>query len=357
MDQVWWTQVTNARRFIHSVSKFINSGKSLILTLPENVPWYDVLIEEIQMEVEKETSQKAFDIFTSPEQNIGKFMLAKYCKWEKQMQYRPSRTYARFLAESDDIVLNDRYVWVKNIPVSVYSEWVTFVEDYNQNLSQNHGHAVFILEFQEDDIKHISTKGILNLSYSREVTALDAYIFCFLLISETRYEDSLKPYLAELVFRVCGTDVELCARCLSNSERFLRRPFSTFKKIVQESVRSNGRPFGQMPDEEVINKRIWEAQIKIIFPLIEQYREDLVKKFYSDIQAHLPVENGNGEMIDEASELEIGTLWYMAANYKFMSTQEYERLGHFRQARNDLAHLRILEAETVKTLLNNKPIF
>ena len=55
-----------------------------------------------------ENLKNSFDMIASQEE-VGVFLLEKYCKKEKRATYRYGMTYASFWGRCEDIVLNDRY--------------------------------------------------------------------------------------------------------------------------------------------------------------------------------------------------------------------------------------------------------
>src|SRR5699024_10639271 len=73
-----------------------------------------------------ENLKNSFDMIASQEE-VGVFLLEKYCKKEKSATYRDGMTYAYILGRCEDIVLNDRYEWVTDIPKERYEEWLDFM--------------------------------------------------------------------------------------------------------------------------------------------------------------------------------------------------------------------------------------
>lgn len=352
MDRVWWEQVTNANRFLEMVVSSILTGKSVAVVLPVEVPWRGKLLDMIESKVAKKSSNNSFDFIDSPEGEAGEFLLNKYCKEEKKAQYRPNKSYARFLAESDDIVLNDKFVWVKNISPSKYDEWMNFVSDYCMHVRKDLSPAVFILETNDEAMSHSAKKGVSKIIYSNEINLFDSYAFCTLAVSSVQCKTYMKVYLAELVSNICGDDIELCSQCIQRGKLFLEDTIEVLSNIKSQCTRSNGIGFNYIMNEETINKKVWKTQIKTIFPVIEDYRGDFIVKYNEEISQQLPITNSNGEEFIEPTEVEIGTLNYMvAAGLVNIGTKEHNRLHLFKEARNTLAHLKILSIEDIDKIL------
>lgn len=352
MDKVWWEQITNARRFIEEAVNTILEGNSVILTLPVHVPWYETMFERIVGRLSEENSNNKVDCCESPEKNVGGFLLERYCRKEKRAMYRSGISYAEFLAKSEDIVLNDRYVWVRRIPENLYEEWIDFLVEYKKNMTASKSPAVFILETQNADFQRKAKKGIKKISFDQTINAYDKFTFCTLSASGTSCREYLRPYLAELVSNVCSDDIELCAACIGAWKSFLNNPEQTIRSIEEESCRSDGTVFEDKDNKEKIERKIWESQLKFIFPLVEQYRSHFIKMHFRQLLQSLPIKDTFGELIDEPQGVEIGMLVYLVGNGKItVSSEEYAKLSLFKEARNKLAHLGILNFQMVEELL------
>lgn len=353
MDKTWWEQTTNAARFIKRIADTMAEGKSIVLILPQKIPWYTTMCELIKGQIQRRDSRYSFDDIEAPEEKPGEFLLRHYCMEEKQAQYRPNKSYARFLAESDDIILNDRYLWVRGLSGRQCEEWVTFLSEYAKYKRKNITSAVFLLEIQEEKYRYGAKKGIVSFSFQKEISAYDKYIFCALAAAGISCADELRHYMAQVVSEICGEDMELCARCIRMGTRFLEDPYGKLTQIGQEEVRSDGEKFSVSITKEEVDRNVWEAQIRVIFPVIESYRGYFVKRYYEKIQKRLPISNSNGERILDPDELEIGTLLFMAAEGDLLiSKKEHDRLHQFREARNTLAHMKRMGEQEVEAVLS-----
>lgn len=134
--------------------------------------------------------------------------------------------------------------------------------------------------------------------------------------------------------------------------RFLKDPKNTLKQIISTEYRSDGERYSYLRLDD-LRSLIWETQLKAVFPVIEQYRSYFIKRYSSCIQKALPLSNPNGQDITSPEDVEIGMLVYLVGNgnITLADSSEYPELERFRDARNNLAHLNILEPEDVELIL------
>ena len=155
-----------------------------------------------------------------------------------------------------------------------------------------------------------------------------------------------------MVSTVCKDDIELCSFCIEAWKDFLSDPYRTLEYIIRTKRHSDDTPFDIDMNRTVMDSLIWEGQIKLLFPAIERYRSCFVKKHLSSIESVLPIENVFGEIISNPLDVELGLLIQLAGMKKLsLSNSEYEMLDQYRHARNDLAHLSVLDFSRVETIL------
>ena len=260
-------------------------------------------------------------------------------------------SYAQFLGKCQETVLNDRYVWVSDIPDEKVTKWLDFVSEYQKNV-QDKTPGIFILEVHHDVMNRKSKKGIRSLGFEQNIGAYDKYAFCALASSETNCKEFLRPYLAEAVASVCGDDVELCAVCVAKGMEFLNAPYETIQKVTEDLVRSDGERYCFSKSQEEVDTLLWEAQLKYVFPLVENYRRYFVKKYYDFIKAALPINNGYGDQVMVPEEAELGNLMYLVERGGIpVSAEESMELKRYRKARNELAHMNLLSNEELCVIL------
>lgn len=350
MEQIWWERIPNAIAFISDITNALINERSIVLQYSSEMPWYKYMVDKIKEDVSSRESLKNFEDIENVN-NPGEYMLQAYCKYEKRAQYRPTKTYARFLAESDDIVLHQRYLWIRPRTISEVNAWLDFVSEYLKYRANDKERAVYIIEYDNGNTIR-PRKGIKLVSFEEYISDYDKTLFAMLSSSTIPERSLIKSYLAELSANVLGNDMELCSECLKDHKAFLEDPYTRIKKIIDISCRSDGIQFRFECSREEIRTSIWRAQIKTIYPVLEEYREDFVQKYRDVIKKELPITSSFGEQYTEAEEVELGTLAFMVDSGKiFLTERESKNLHNYRDARNKLSHLNILLFDEIMQLI------
>ena len=351
MEKLWWNHITKAHKFIEDIVAAALEGTSIILSLPANVPWRNTLLELVESQLKLGNPKNSFEVLKCPEEEAGLFLLNKYCRKERRAAYRYGVTYAEFLGQCGDTVLNDRYVWVTDIPEAKYEEWLEFVITYQKSVTKKTP-AVFILEINDMSFAKRAKKGIKKLIFDQNIGAYDKFAFSALAATENSCRDYMRPYLAELAATICSDDIELCAECVCMGNTFMKEPSNTISSMMKERCRSNGDAYQFSKTDDEIKRLVWETQLKSVFPVIEKFRGHFIEKYDSQIKKALPISNSYGENVTVPEDVEIGTLLYMAGCGAIsVSSWEYEELQQYRNARNKLAHLDILDLDAVDSIL------
>lgn len=357
MQNIWWNKVTNAVLFLDLILANVEDKKNIILLLPDYVPWYNEMCESIEIRFYEANLSRTLDFLDDVDiEEPGEILLKNYCKSEKRDEYRPSIGYAQFLGNAENVVLNERIVWVKNIDKSRESIWIKFVSDYSKAVNKKNG-AIFILEFRGEEEDELVKKGFSYISYKDRINPFDTYVFNMLLASSISKNTNIKKYFSELITSLVEDDVELAQLCVSDDRFniFISNPNNAIKDVIKNEVRSDGKMFCYDFDEDEIEYRVWRAQIKIIFPIIEEFRGRFIDKHKVDIEKELPLCSTYGEKYNHPNEVELGTLYFMASNGIInLSPHQLHELKMYRDARNDLAHLSCLNIRVLEQILSSK---
>lgn len=354
MKQIWWDRVTNASRLKSDIIDALLEEKNILLQYNQSMPWISYFKESIQDEVKIHNADKKFE-FIFGVKDPGKYLLESFCKKEKRSEFLPKKGYAKFFTNEDDIVIHDRYFWVTIQCMDELNAWTKLVSEYYQSRNKNKPRAVFILEWAGNEAVY-DAKGIVTYSFDEYIGEYDRIVFAVLAASAVKESSFIRTYLAELLANVVENDIELCAECVGKYRDFLKSPHACIQKIMQNRSKQDEdnyrfKEHGEDEDKKV-HHAIWRSQIKTIYPFIEEYRGKFVEKHAKAVSDNLPIRTELGEVYENVQEVELGTLCYLAASGKIkLSPEEHSKLKRFKDARNDLSHLRILTKEKIEGLL------
>lgn len=350
METIWWNQVTNAVKYVSDIKQSLLEEKSILLKCASSMPWREQMVNSVIEAVKLQNGDKKF-VTIADVNDPGKYLLKEFCKPEKRTEYRPSKGYAKFFAENDDIVLHDRYLWIRAESQENLDIWLNFVSDYVKERGKKVNNATFILEWSGENAPTVK-KGVKMYSFDEYIGEYDRIVFAVLASSSIKERPFINTYLSELVANVAGNDIELGAECIKNYKIFLVNPFEFIKMVSDKKMRSNGEPYYYAKDKEEVNRLLWLSQIKTVYPYLEEYREGFVQRYYSAIAKQLPIQASYGETYDDPKDVELGTLMYMATSgIIVLNTSEFEKLKKFKEARNKLSHLTALTITEIKDLL------
>ncbi len=350
MNNIWWNQVTNAVKYVEDIQTQLLEEKSILLRYTAGMPWREQFEETVIEAVKSQNADKKF-VKIKTQEEPGEYLLTEFCKREKRAEYRPGRGYPKFFAENDDIVLHDRYLWVVIDSYDCLEKWMSFVSAYIKERGKNARKAAFILEWNGKQNPPVK-RGIKAFSFDDYIGEYDRVVFAVLASSDIREDTLIKQYTAELLANVVENDIELCAECVQEYREFLTSPFEFLKEKAANGCRSDGTPYVFDVTREEVDHRIWLAQIKTIYPYLEEYREDFVQRHAASISRQLPIQASYGEIYTDPKDVELGTLMFMVGEGLLpLNPVEAEKLKLYKDARNRLSHLAVLDLEEITALI------
>ncbi len=129
----------------------------------------------------------------------------------------------------------------------------------------------------------------------------------------------------------------------------------------------DNHPFRIINKRDFIKNKIWEAQLKVIFPLLEEERINLIEKHKEELEYVLTsneiLNREHGERIVNPYDLEIGVLDRMTNTpisknqnqLRLNSSKENNRLKLIHNLRNSIAHHEACDINRIKEFLDFYP--
>ncbi|MBR4641660.1 MAG: hypothetical protein IKO74_02920 [Selenomonadaceae bacterium] len=334
-EKIWWEDLNGPRRFLSEAVEKLSGGKSVVLCLPNRVPFEKSMRDVLEKLLRRGTqSIKVVDaekISSEPQE----YVLKEFC--DDKDGFRPFNkgAYAEFLAKRKGISLNSTCIWIRNASPAQIDKWFSFIADYQKFLDGKRG-GVFLLEAGD---YHFGKSGVEILSYAEKISAYDSFAFNIFAAADFANENHLmKQYLAELVSALTEGDVEFGAACIARSEDFLKDPEEFFNDILWEGKFTSGK------STDDIEQAIWMTQLKLIFPLVETFRRNFIRQYEQQIKNTPP-------FYSAPEEVEIGQLYGQFNQRRWLIAEnDADDLEFYREIRNKLAHLEILSFEELKKI-------
>lgn len=351
MNELWWSTIPNARKFVYDISDVLNNGKSAVYSVNGVLPWSDTFSSILSSAIEN--SDKDVDIIYAEdlgERSPGEYLFDKYCKRELRIRYRTSMGYEKFLAANDtSTILINKFIYVKKCDIQAAKQWIDFICKYNSYHEKNTLRCCFLIE---NCSEYAPNCNIDHFQWETYYHQYDISMFCMLNSSSINDNDLIKSYLAELSCALSLNDVELASELVSAGMELINDPEKTLENVIENRVRSDHSSY-TMPDN--ISTYIKSAQVKIFYPVIERYRTWFINEHidqFTDSFRHI---TAFGDVITDCHELELGDLVYLCNNLKLnVDYDDYRKLKDFHNYRNNLAHRSLLSVENIKKLTNTK---
>lgn len=356
MQNVWWDQIKKARAFVEEIADNAISGRSLVVNFPESIPWPNELLDSVEAILREKMPEYCLTDLGCPTEEPEHLMLERFCRRETRATYRRSVGAAKFLASVSESPLHSSFVWVHIASEEMMRKWITFASEYIQSTPKGRERGVFIFETRgQKSFSKIKNVSLLN--WIDSIDSYDIYTFCALSSSEISIPSYLRPYLVELASVICGHDVELGQACVDAGGRFMENPSLELQAICRDYTRSNGDPFFLNANPEQISALIWEAQLRIVFPMIEKYRSRFVQQHAGKITACLPTVDRDGREICGLKEVELGIIIRLVGEGTLsIPPDDYALIDYLRKKRNDLAHLTPIAFSDIQQILGLEQI-
>lgn len=343
IGELWWSRLVNSVRFLDDVKDAILEEKSVIMNFTGVIPWYDDLTEFLEQKLSFMTETRSFvyDDVSTVTIEPGKYLLTKYFSESERRKYWTDKSYEQFMAENDNTTLNHRILCITGINSSNAASWLKTISEYLEYRNSDE-RCIFILFVQHANTN--SSKFISNFQYEDYVTDYDCLMLCLTLLSSEKCSSIQKQYISEIASNIAGNNVEIAGLLAREGLSLAEDPYGTTSQVLWENdIKVNNLM-------EVVETAVWKAQIKLVFPKLEDFRRDIVQKYSDKIKNYLPITSSSGEKIDKPSDVEIGQLFFIAGKGKFLDKNEFDMLNKMRDARNLLAHRDSIRFDKLKEM-------
>ena len=373
--EFWWNNITGPHVVVTKVTNALLENRSVLLNVPADLSWRQSMRSSINSAFREKlfSSEIVIELIDDADDNPehmapGRFILSRFATSVDRKGYRErSRTTIQEYITAKNILRN-RVVWVKGVSGKNAETWIDFIRGFSKRSLET---GLFVLEVQ-GKFRQNDAGPMELINYSEHVSTYDVQLFNgFVLDEKDEYSDQWKNYIAAVSSALCGTDAEISAELIETCRFKTDNVIDSLKGIAESPVYARR---GEENPEHVLwncrnNKiseleyRIWQAQVQILFPIIEIERVKIIRELREIIQEILDQNciTQYNEPLTDAADTELGSLCYLMSrreydgSYSLYIPDEAKRdwIYILHKCRNNLAHVSCCAVEQVSALLNS----
>ena len=345
--------------FLEETLEALRSGASLLVQFPEHAP------EGYREATRRAMGREGILAFTEVEAGGDRPVtaIATAFGWEAEGAWLRSPAV---LAESRR--LEGRLVWVTGVDANQWPAWRDFIDRFGHACRGFHAGdcGQICLELPGSlPAREPATDPVLrHLAWRDRLTRLDVMLFLgrgMARAGRMAFERELRLALA---VEVAGFDLGLAASLVRAPLATLLEPTRALRTEAERRGWTTrrmgdgwstgreddleGRPFEHPASlaadgkVEVITRRVWRAELSVIFPVLEERRIEIVKKLGNKLK---PMQTDFG-YVSRVEDLELGSIAYQVRKFQLGRTLE-EKLVHMAELRNALAHMEPVKPENL----------
>ncbi|GBD87420.1 hypothetical protein BMS3Abin03_01352 [bacterium BMS3Abin03] len=388
MDSLWETPKRSV--FLDNIVKEIYSGKITLVFLPKHAP--KGFLQQLKLKFEKRNQIKYRKIDLDNCENEGNkpiesFLFSDFDLDENTQTFIPQNAASIF--RHIDFNVSKIFVF-ENLPYVLVDQFREFIIELGHYLTGNalyERHKVIVLldaeNFKMTDFT--SESGIQKIMFQGVFDKLDnililRYYYNYQNNGFTSLYENIMSMLSVFDYRLTETLVE-CDNLIEDYNEqlniFAREQkwdiikYKGINKLSEEEIwyrwskgileKSNGTyiyhsAFLKIHNKDAeIKKRIWQSGVEVLIPLIEEFRDVILKSdkiHYPDV---FPSKK-NGDPINSKIDLEIGSIYHFVnkqiIHIRWLSVGEKGKVKAFikicREIRNDLSHLKIPTVDNIE---------
>ncbi|WP_322153518.1 hypothetical protein [Paratractidigestivibacter sp.] len=361
---VWWSDITGPRSMIEILTETLSDLRSVRLELPVDCPWPAEMrscaeacirngygLEDLSLEIVGNAGNEPLD-----------YLLERFARSDDRRNYRSSFDPQTYLRGHE--VIKGKVIWVIANTVDEATAWSDFASRWKPNSATD---GLFVIESSCEIARsaHETAGQIRTIDYASRVSDYSVSLFNGGLSdmrSDRGTHASKKRYQAALLTHVCERDVEVSEALSERLEEFVREPLEAIGEVEAlfdsghgSSDESHILTLWRRGRIEEIERRVWAAQVEVLFPLIETLRLSIVEDLTDKLSDLLDDEglHNHGERPSCIEDIELGSLVYLMAADKLEvhSAAQKNEIHLLRSCRNNIAHRRPCPWEDVQRLL------
>ncbi len=371
-SEFWWTNITGAHLVVTKVVDALADHTAVIVDIPPDLPWRQQMRSVIEDEFRRKTgdSDRIIEIIdaadeVSEDTEPGRFLLDRFApnkEVRNGYRERSQKSIQDYIREND--VLKSRVIWVKGLSRAQAAKWITFCRDYGRSAVDS---GSFVLEVQGSTQK-LDSGRMCSVRLLDCISSDDVQLFnSFIAAEKAGYSMEWRRYLSTAAASICDTDAEVSAHLLEQIDIKKQSPLTMLGELAgEDAYAARGAAsdsehvfaYWRRQDLQELEQRLWKAQVKTLFPLIEMERIRIITFYEYELRSILEeryIEQFS-ERITNPVALELGTLCYVMRKFDCIRDQDLrDRIFFLHKCRNHLAHAHCCNVSEVRGLLDDAP--
>ncbi|MDI9498776.1 MAG: hypothetical protein QM270_09895 [Bacillota bacterium] len=376
--QRWWTDITGPARLVEGIVGEFDRSRHVAVCSDRPFNWPEQLrrtVTERLRDLDGNWMVEQLDAswpFADGKENgtaIEDYLLNWYTVAEVRQAYDPlgTETKAQYLARCG--VFRERCFWVRDPDDRELAAWLDFLRRCPPPKRQD-GSVILELRPGQQRLLPASENRPQQLAVLRQenyIDYFDALLFNSAMCAELELGDGWKRYLAVAATELCQLDVRAALDLLERMTTHGEDPLSAL---------GCGEAAARDP---ALKRRLWMAQLQVLFPLLEEERLRLIAAYEERIRGILgvpywvasrdetwPLFRQYGQELTDPHEAELGTLASMTAVHRaddheerllYLPRPDWQQLLLLREMRNLLAHRQLCDHGQVRRFLDECPYF
>lgn len=360
MNDSWWSLPSN-KKFVSKIINAIHCSKNVIVCLPNNIPNIHI---PVKLNFDESYSHFTWkNITLKKSENEDPFeVLYK----DAEILFKPSDLY-----DINKLLNAEKFArklfWIKDKDITRQIKWIKFINNYHYKSRKidEHVRSIFCIVVKDYINEFTLPDEDVCLSIFKWNNVLSDYEMNFFIHSFIEEEDldSVSKLLkVELITCLAIFDPRLAEYLNNFSINELLNPIEILKQFGQErgwkvDIEYTKNELFQLgivnyvdceekfhssfialkDDLKEIDRRLWMAQIKVIFPYIEDQRRLILEEIKDLLR--IPFITSDSRTISNWQDLELSHIYVQMITYNGFNKELTQKVKKLKDLRNKLSHL------------------
>jgi hypothetical protein len=360
LENYWW-QLPGPATFLNAIIEDLRAGRNVVIAMPKHYPpgLCQALsdgLRRMDLYYFRELSLREDPAFNG--QLPERILHDRFAPLTDALAVPSAETLACAAP------LRETALWIEGFDSAAWPMWREFLDRYKDacrgQTSYERLLLVVLVAGEVADYLPVSDVTLSERRWHGVVRRLDMLLYASRLMEAAGYNGLFRELATAIITEIAGTDPLMADFLATEPLERLLNPLPALRDIARtrgwphkgsgpgEQLSwslgitdcRDGKPLSHSAAEtakgksETISRRVWRAEVGVLFPFLEDYRMELIHQFGYCLR--LPVIT-DYESINEPEGLELSHLCDQLCRQ--LSASQAELLRCCRRIRNDLAHL------------------